>query len=270
MRKRRAKRSSADLVEAALRRGYFPKYIGIELARRDPYEAGARRVCDAYRKGRFRTQWEAAFLLGCLRHPVAYETVRGMFSDDSLPSSYGYLGQALVNVDRVRAASDLCSLVMDAPTEAGREEAAMALASVPSTAGRLAVIDSAASSKLGRKLAGRLLVKLRIGAAVIEDWLASDDRSKVELACETIAFGAGGSRTRHESDCHWRPRERRRLLALAERAIVGGRADPKPYARTWLRRGKQKHSIVWICTMKLRRVARFVLSHLGLGEAARA
>jgi hypothetical protein len=64
---RLAHQSSAELVEAALRRPEFPKYIGIELGRRRPNEAGARRVCEAYREGRFEA-WVAAFLLGNLQH----------------------------------------------------------------------------------------------------------------------------------------------------------------------------------------------------------
>jgi len=262
--------SSEALVEAALEHPFPAVIIGDELARRGPDEAGARRVCDAYREGRFRKPWEAALLLRCLRHPVGYETVREMFADESLTDSYGNIGSALATIDSVRAAPDLCSLVVNAPTQAAREEAALGLATLPSTAGCLALADAAGSSRVGRNLAGKLLVDLGVTPAVVEEWFASGDRAKAEVACEVVVNGAGRPRGSDEAPCNWSTRERRHLLALAHRAMASGQADPRPYARTWLRRGKKRHSSIWLLATAPRRAARFVMSRLGIGDAPRA
>src|SRR5262245_18521371 len=84
MSRRWASRSSEDLAaEAVGRYRGRSKYIGIELRRRAPSEGAALRVISAVREKRV-DPWEAAFLLGCIRHDVGYETVCEILVDPRL------------------------------------------------------------------------------------------------------------------------------------------------------------------------------------------
>ena len=243
MSRRWVSRSSEDLAaEAVGRYRGRSKYIGIELRRRDPSEGAALPVIAAVRQKRV-DAWEAAFLLGCIRHEVGYETVCEILADPHLSYADGYVATALLEIDAIRAEADLVRFVEVAASQEGRDEAARGLGRLRSPSSTEALLRAATSGRIRTTVAGRTLVDRGLEPSTVAAWLNSGKRSEVELGCEVVARCAWRPPVRRRA-CRWTPKERDELLLLAREVVERGLADPKPYIRTALRRQTSHRLIV--------------------------
>lgn len=228
-------RSSEELTEAAIRRGGSTlKRVASQLSRREPCERSVARVAAALRESRIE-HWVAALLLRSIRHRAGFEVVCEMFDDDGLSYAGSYLASALLEIDPVGAAARLVHLVEHAATQTGRDEAVEGLRKLGPSAGRGALLRAASAGRLSPHVAAPLVVEWGIDTTTVANWLSSGEQAAPEIACSVIAL-EGWHPSSSSRTCQWTMQDRARLLELARLAVTHGRADPKPYVRTALRR----------------------------------
>jgi len=233
--------ASDELVRRALS-GLSFKAIGNLLARRAPSLEAANVLLDAL-QGRTAEDWRIGYLFGCVGHELGYDAVCRILMSPALTSAGSWVGPALVRIDADRAGKDLARILSEAPTRAGREDAAWGLRVLKWRHGRSAMLDAALAGRVDRRFGAEMLVDLGIEPTTVMAWFSSGEVEKVCLALEVVCYGA--RQPKSADGCCWSYRERRRLVTRARKLIARGEIEPKPYQRRDLRYDARHSSMMW-------------------------
>lgn len=158
---------SAALVRLALEQPRHARLIGMALRGRTPKEAPAALLVAAHDRGTLGSEWVAE-LLGCVGHPVGYETARTMLfaSDEEAPCAAA--GVAAARMLGRRAEADLTLALHVAPVRVAREGAALGLCELGSAEAAASVTEAGLEGRIRIRVAARCVARMPFDA---ERWL---------------------------------------------------------------------------------------------------
>jgi hypothetical protein len=192
--------------------------------RRKPDEDAASVLLDAYHAGRA-PPWLAAHLLGCLRAPLAYETVRAILHEAPRLLAESYAGVAMARIAGQAARADLLGTMRGAQSRRSREGALYGLGELGDSTVIPHILAAVRDRLIGRGAAGSVVATLGVSSQELATWLRSPDQATREVALDA---GSALMATESFSDA-------RLALALGE-VLAAGTVRVAPRMRSALER----------------------------------
>lgn len=116
-----------ELVQQAVADSRALKRNGLRLRELSPDEESARWLVETYHTSEVEP-WRSAFLLGCVRHDMGYDTAKEILLGNFRQSSESYAGEAMYFIRGTRAYEDLRHIMLSNPDLHARRGAAAGLA----------------------------------------------------------------------------------------------------------------------------------------------
>ena len=219
--------SSRDIVRVVVEKHLRFKTAGLVFEEREPDDESARDLIAAYREGRS-PPWMTAYLLGCLRAPSAYETVKQILTTAPRLLAESYAGVAMARIRGAGAEADLREIMFDGSELRVREGAAYGLSKLDRVELVPAVRDALARKRIRRATAAHVLRCLHISVSDVLTLLRSTDEAERALGMDLAWFVLERSQAPDVisliqtamSTVHLAPRTRRQLEERLTKSIA--------------------------------------------------
>ncbi|PQO28617.1 hypothetical protein DTL21_28930 [Bremerella cremea] len=182
-----------ELVQQALRKEASVEEIGALLRQLPPNKDAADLLIATYQSS-LAEPWKVAFLLGCVRHEVGYETVKAILVGNYRGSSELSAAEAMYRIHDVRAIEDLQNILLTHPHILVRNAAANALSLARSPTVVLVLIEAFRQGKLWPHDVAQQIADSQPTDKQLLELLDSNDERQQSLGLHVIALliQAGG------------------------------------------------------------------------------
>jgi hypothetical protein len=179
--------SSRDVAEHAFAEQLWVTRCGAVLEQRAPDESTASLVISAYEGGRT-PAWVAAYLLGCLRAPSAYKTVRAILEVGPELSGGVYAGPAMARIAGTGARADLLHLMSNSDNWRTRRGALYGLGELGDASVAPEIVQAARADLVEVDPAGTQLARLRVPTDLLLELFRAREVALRRLALAAVVF----------------------------------------------------------------------------------